>query len=241
MPRDVEAVPEHVVRLRVNGLLVDIWTCTPEALEALGAGRLRALGFIRHRDDIVSLRATRAGEGVVDLEAEIDPAAAAAATRERDHRREHGCGLRFLLDCRPDLLGARPGRLAVPDLEAFPDLFRELFDRSPSRKDAGGHHTAALHDGRALGYVHEEVGRHNAVDKAIGAALLDGADPGARGLVLTARISGGIAATAARAGVAWIASRSVPTTLAAELAAAAGIPMIARAAGRDARVFGAPA
>ena len=50
-------------------------------------------------------------------------------------------------------------------------------------------------------------------------------------------ISGGIAEKAARAGLAWVASRSVPTTLAVEIAAAAGLPIVARAAGKDARVF----
>ena len=55
-------------------------------------------------------------------------------------------------------------------------------------------------------------------------------------LVTTARISGGMAAKAARAGLPWIASRSVPTTLALEIASLAGITVFARAAGPDARV-----
>jgi FdhD protein len=84
------------------------------------------------------------------------------------------------------------------------------------------------------------VGRHNGVDKAIGAALLAGADLGALGLLTTARISGEIAEKAARAGVAWVASRSVPTTLAVELAATAGLPLVARAGSPDARVFHDP-
>jgi FdhD protein len=80
------------------------------------------------------------------------------------------------------------------------------------------------------------------VDKAIGGGLLAGANLARLGLVLSARVSADIAAKAARAGLAWIASRSVPTTLAVEIAEAAGIPIIARAAGPEARVFaGAPA
>jgi FdhD protein len=128
---------------------------------------------------------------------------------------------------------------AVPAIEAFPDLFRELFERSPSRRTTGGHHTAALCDGVRLLHDHEEVGRHNAVDKAIGGAILAGDDRTALGLVTTARISAEIAEKAARSRLAWIASRSVPTTMAVEIARAAGLAIIARAAGREAKVFDA--
>ncbi|NIP78675.1 MAG: sulfurtransferase FdhD, partial [Gemmatimonadetes bacterium] len=82
-----------------------------------------------------------------------------------------------------------------------------------------------------------EVGRHNGVDKTIGSALLAGSTLTTLGLLTTARISGEIAEKAARAGLAWVASRSVPTTLAVEIAAAAGLPLVARAPGKDVRVF----
>src|SRR5690606_14588328 len=78
-------------------------------------------------------------------------------------------------------------------------------------------------------------------DKAIGAALLAGEDLGRMGLVLSARVTGEIALKAARCGVAWIASGSVPTTLALRIAAAAGFPIVARAADRDAHVYWPPA
>ncbi len=231
-------VPEEPVRLRVNGLALATWSASPVALEALGAGRLVTAGFVRDRSELLALDALPPEEGIHRIHAEVPPARAAAAIREREHRHEHGCGLRFLLDCQPDLLPARsPGGSEVPELAVFPELFRKLFDQSPSRKTTGGHHTTGLSDGRRLRHVHEEVGRHNGADKVIGAALLAGEALDALGLVTSARISGEIAEKAARAGLAWVASRSVPTTLAVEIAAAAGLPLIARAAGKDARVF----
>lgn len=237
MTRPVEAVPEEVVSLRVNGRPVATWSASPEALEALGAGRLLTLGYIRSAADIVAIRITREGvEHVID--ARVPPAAEAAGREDEEHRREHGCGLRFLMDCRPDRLPARTaGAGGAPALEPFPALFRELFDRSPSRKEGGGHHTAAISDGERLIHVFEEVGRHNGADKALGAALLDGLDLGALGLLTTARISGEMAEKAARSNVAWVASRSVPTTLAVAVASAARVPLVGRAASPDARVF----
>ena len=238
MDRPVEAVPEEVVRLRVNERPVATWSCTPAALEALATGRLLALGFIRSMDDLLALRIEPAADGAgPTLHATVDPARFDAAVAEREHRREHGCGLRFLTTCRPDLAPPPATAPALPALDGFPDLFRSLFDGSASRRGSGGHHGAALSDGARLLHLHEEVGRHNAVDKAIGAALREGESLRALGLLTTARISGEIAEKAARAGLAWIASRSVPTTLAVELATAAGIPVVARAASPGARVF----
>jgi FdhD protein len=235
MRRSVEAVPEEVVRLTVNGRNVTTWSCSPAALDALCAGRLLALGYIRSAADILSIQAIREVDGHT-LDARVTADAEAAGREDQEHRREHGCGLRFLMDCRPDRLPARYDQAAI-DTGPFTELFRELFERSPSRKDGGGHHTAAVSDGARLIHVYEEVGRHNGADKAIGAALLDGPGLAGLGLLTTARISGEMAEKAARAGLAWVASRSVPTTLAVELASAARVPLIGRAASSDARVF----
>lgn len=256
MDRITAAVPEEVVRLDVNGLRVATWSASPHALDALGAGRLVALGFVAARTDLLALRVHR-DHAVHRIAAEVRPERVAAALQEREHRAEHGCGLRFLLDCRPDLAGSPPDRVAAdsqtlagrarppgrpapvaqPPLDVFPDLLRELFDRSPSRQTTGGHHTAALSDGARLTHLHEVIGRHNGADRAIGGALLAGDDLSGLGLITTARISGEMAEKAVRAGLGWIASRSVPTTLAVEIAAAAGIPIVARAGGSAARVF----
>lgn len=240
MTRTTEPVPEEPIRLLANDVAVGTWTASPRGLEALGAGRLMSLGYIRGPGDLLDTRVLApadTGDGIHRIEVTIPTERVAVGVEERDHRAWHGCGLRYLLDCRPDLLPERDDVLPVPDLEAFPELFRELFDRSPSRKTTGGHHTTALTDGAVLVHLYEVIGRHNGADKAIGGALLAADDLRSLGLVTTARISAQIAEKAARAGVAWVASRSVPTTLAVEFAAAAGMPVIARAAGQEVRVF----
>jgi FdhD protein len=117
-------------------------------------------------------------------------------------------------------------------------LFRSLFALT-RRGDLGGMHAAALSDGNELLFPLEEVGRHNAVDKVIGQAILSGTPTSGLGLVITARISGEIALKAARAGLAWVASRSIPTTLALELASLAGLPLLARAVSKEPRLHGA--
>lgn len=236
MTRNVIAVPERAVRLRVNGLVIATWTCTPADLEALAAGRLVSDGFIHDADDVLALRTLPDDGRTLGVDAEVPPERMAAAVAEGDHRAEHGCGPRFLVDCRPELI-RREGGGSEPDPDVFHGLFRELFAGAETYRATGGLHTAALSDGASLVHLHEEVSRHNAVDKAIGAALLEGLDLQTFGLVTTARVSGRIAAQTARAGLAWIASRSVPTTLAVEIAAVAGLLIVARAPSPEARVF----
>ncbi len=241
MSRVTEPVAEAVVRLSVNGETVAVWTASPHALDALGIGRLRSLGYIRDRDDVLASAVRpppRTGDGTHHIDVSIPADRMAAGTAEREHRTEHGCGLRYLIDCRPDLLPPRYDTLPIPAADAFPELFHRLYDRSPSRQTTGGHHTTALTDGASLLHLHEVVGRHNGADKAIGGGILAGHDLHRLGMVTTARISGQLAEKAARAGIAWVASRSVPTTLAVEIATAAGMPLVARAAGKESRTFG---
>lgn len=242
MTRVTAPVPEEPVRLLANDVPVATWTASPRGLAALGAGHLMALGYVRGAGDILDTRvisADKAGDGVHRIEVTVPGERVAVGAEEQDHRSWHGCGLRYLLDCRPDLLPEREpeSHVPVPDLDTFPELFRQLFDRSPSRQTTGGHHTTALTDGSRLVHLYEVIGRHNGADKAIGGALLSADDLRGLGMVVTARISGRIAEKAVRAGLAWVASRSVPTSLAVELAVAAGLPLVARAAGKEARVF----
>ena len=95
-------------------------------------------------------------------------------------------------------------------------------------------HAAALSDGVALLHTAYDVARHSAVDRAIGLGVKADAGLHELGLVLTARVSGAIALKCGRAGIGWVASRSVATTLAHEIADAYGITVIERAP-REAR------
>lgn len=138
---------------------------------------------------------------------------------------------------------SHPDGRAVPTPERagppgdLPRAFREMYARARRYHDSGGIHAAAIFRDRELVAFAEDVGRHNALDKAIGAAARAGCAPGECGLVTSARVSGEMARKAAQAGLGWIASRSVPTTLALSHAAAAGVTIVARAASPEARPF----
>jgi FdhD protein len=116
-----------------------------------------------------------------------------------------------------------------PGPDVMRGLFKDVFHRGARYQDTGGIHAAALTDGAAVLAHAEDVGRHNAVDKVIGAAILAGRDLAGLGLLVTGRISAELAFKAARAGLAWVATISVPTTLAVTIAGRAGVVLVGRA------------
>ena len=230
-------VDEVPVEIQVNGERVLIGTCSPYQLEAWAVGRLLSEGYLTSFRDVRAIEESGA-DHERDMRVELSLPAAQAGEAERRHRAATGCGVLHVLDCAPQLI-RRSRRLAVPPFSTFPELYRELFEPSAEFAE-GGAHTAALTDGRVLRYRSDDVGRHNAVDKVIGAAVIDLVDVGDLGLIVTSRISGEIAAKAARSGISWVASRSIPTTLAVRIAAAAAMPLISRAPGKDAFVHQPP-
>src|SRR5690606_12988648 len=95
----------------------------------------------------------------------------------------------------------------------------------------GAVHAAAVLDDAGCLHVREDVGRHVAVDKAIGAALRAGSRP--RALLVTSRAGYEVVHKAAEVGIGRVAAISAPTALAVRLAAEAGLGLVGFA--RDGR------
>ena len=240
MARRAGAVAERPVRLEVNGRALESWTASPGLAEALAAGRLLVGGWIEGRLDLLGLDILEDG-GITVIRAHV-PVGCAVTGEERRALRASG-GFPALVARLRERCGQAgvATRAPLPPHDGLPSLFRDLFGGAELHRETGGLHSAALSDGQSLHHRLEDVARHSAVDKAIGCALLAGDNLPALGLVISARVSGEMALKCAEAGLAWIASRSVPTTLAVDVATAAGMPIVARAASSDPVVFPAPA
>lgn len=220
------AVEEVPVWLEVNGMPTVTWMCTPELLEELVLGWLHGEGYITSVDQ-VQLRPSATDLG---FRAEIPEAQLQAVAAERRQPvLASGCGAVSVFLADPASVPTQPPRGNPPPVTVMRDRFKELFARGARYEETGGVHAAALTDGAALFHHAEDIGRHNAVDKVLGAALLAGRPVAGLGLLVTGRISAELAFKAARAELAWVATPSVPSTLAVEVARRSGMVLVGRA------------
>lgn len=157
------------------------------------------------------------------------------------------CGARTLEELQRVLPGLPPGSPLLPAADELLAGFEELRRRQPVFAATAGVHGAALAlprpgGGLELADVAEDVGRHNATDKVLGACLLAGDYPREAPAVLlvSGRISFEIVQKAALAGVGTVAGVGVPTSLAADAAASAGQALYGWARDGGARLYVRP-
>ncbi len=205
-----------------------VMMATPQDLEDFGRGFTVTEG-IAARDQLRGVRAVPHARGI-DLEIEIDPA---AAERLKERRRglvgRTGCGLCGVESIEEALRALAPVHTTMRVTpQALWRAERELSEDQPLNRDLATLHAAAWArpDG-ALEFVREDVGRHNALDKVIGAALAAGVEPAEGFLVVTSRASYELVQKAAAAGVPLLAAVSRATGLAVRAADATGVTLVA--------------
>jgi len=207
-------VAEQVLTIVVADVENFTILCTPVDVEALVAGFLFAEGLIDSADAIESISAKPPDAVEIRLK---DPPEAATRRNLVLYRSGGLCGTRNL---KRVLYGTAP---CEHSLEVKPETLFAAVGSLPSMqrvfRATGGAHAAAVFSsqGQVIAFG-EDIGRHCALDKAIGKALLARRPTRGCGVALSGRVSFEMVSKAVRAGIELIAAVSAPSSLAVEAA-----------------------
>jgi FdhD protein len=243
MSASARAVPEETaVAFTFNGTTHAVMMATPGDLEDFALGFALTEGLIKAPSEIASLEIVAASAGIELRSWLPEDRAKAYAARRRSMAGPTGCGLCGIESLeeatRPAPFVSNASRFdsgaIIKAMASLPS--QQKLNRQTSAVHAAGFWTPA----RGLVAVREDVGRHNALDKLIG-ALVRGGDVAAHGIVLlTSRVSIELIQKAARFGAPVVAAVSAPTAAGVRLAGACGITLVAIARGQDFEVFTHP-
>jgi len=224
-------IVERAVELVLNGRVLVRVQCLPHALKDLALGFLCTEGLIAGPEAITECNVAPDG-GRVEIRADVDPDRL-VLFRERVAT-SSGCGSGASAAVQALTPVASDARFSPEDLLA---RMKDLLQASVLFRETGGVHAASLTDSQTLLVFAEDIGRHNAVDKAVGGALRQRADLGSVALLTTGRASSDIVAKAVRAGLPAVVSRGAVTSQAIELARSADAAVVGFARGRRLNVY----
>lgn len=234
---------ETAVAIVANGTTEAVLMATPADLEDFAVGFAVSEGWIRGVDEIESLEIVPSEDGVECRLWLPEVAGATLSARRRRLAGPTGCGLCGIESLAEAVKPAR--RVAGPPAPFEPAEIvaagRELAQAQDLNRLTRAVHGAAFRPrGGPVAFVREDVGRHNALDKVVGAMARAGTAGEDGIVVVTSRVSVEMVQKAAATGASVLAAVSAPTTLAVRVAEAAGITIAAILRGDEFEVFTHP-
>lgn len=224
---DRDWVPEVPVALEYNGLSYAVMMATPSDLEDFARGFALTEGLAKTPADITDIAVVEVEHGWIARAQLTGLGIEKLTDRVRTRVAESSCGL-----CGIENLEAvntplpRVADHAALDPKAVFAALAKLRDHQPLTKATGAAHAAAFcaPDGTIL-HAREDVGRHNAMDKLVGALATAGQDASDGFILSSARCSYEIVEKAVRAGATTLVTISLPTSMAVDRAKAAGLSL----------------
>lgn len=228
-----EWVREVPVALEFNGLAYAVMMATPSDLEDFVRGFALTEGLARHVSEIGEIALTETDMGHIARANIADLGAEQLAQRVRTRVAESSCGLCGIenLEALAKPLPQVPAHQPYASAAIFAAI-EQLETLQQLNQRTGAAHGAAFArpDGSIL-LLREDVGRHNAIDKLVGALAAGGHDIADGFVISTARCSYEIVEKVVRAGGTCLVTVSLPTSMAVERAQAAGLSLICLARG----------
>ncbi len=219
---------EHVLAVYEEDRLLMRITCTPEFLHELVVGRLFSEGYIASLKDLSSFE--------LDAQGTLARVTFGSGCQERPSAVNvptHGVTGRLFA----------PGEnrsQVVPISWRVEDLFelaREFAKDTPVHIATGGAHSCYLAQGSKVLFCCEDLGRHNALDKVIGWALLSGVDLRHSLVFSSGRIPADMVGKVIRSGIPILVTKAVPTDLAVRMAREANLTLVCQAHPDSLKIF----
>ncbi len=232
---------ETPVAIVVNAVTAAVMLATPDDLEDFAIGFALTERLIAATRDVAACEVVEQASGI-EVRLWLTAGAGSAVTTRRRLAAPSGCGLCGIESLDEAVLA--PPRVTAdgpyPSPAELLAAMAELRAVQPLGTRTRATHAAALwRRGEPL-FGREDVGRHNALDKLVGAAARGVVDPRAGVVVLTSRISVEMVQKTAMLGAPMLVAVSAPTTLAVATAAAAGLTLVAVARHDGFEVFTRP-
>jgi FdhD protein len=230
VPCTTRTVPEETaIAFSYEGAAYAVMMATPADLTDFAVGFSLAERVIGSPHDVETLETVSTADGIMVRMSLAHQPAAAYWERRRRLAGPSGCGL-CGLESLADAMRSPPtvaGGARISHEEIF-DAMAALPEWQPMNRATGALHAAALWlPGRGIVMAREDVGRHNALDKLIGAAARDGISASGGAVLLTSRVSVEMVQKAAILGAPVLVAVSAPTALAVRVAQTAGITLAA--------------
>jgi FdhD protein len=236
-----EIAVEVGVEVSFGGVPFAVMMLTPADLEDFGVGFSLTEGIVARAEEVRRVTVTE-GERGFGVAVEVAPDRMhTLLARRRSMSGRTGCGVCGIEDL-DALERAQPvggaGAFAPVRIDAIARALAELPERQVLSRATGATHAAAFADREgAIQLVREDVGRHNALDKLVGAILRNGLEPADGFVVVTSRCSFEMVEKAASLGARLIVAISAPTSFAIERARSLGVALVAIARRDTVTVF----
>ncbi len=200
-----KVITETRLNILYHDISVSIPSCSPFNTEYLAVGHLITCGLINPTDSISKLTHFPSKHAVY----------------VETHQKTNGENKHSFVS-----ISEKPSSDVIFKPQTVSFIFDDLLSRSSLFKTTGASHAAALCDKNGILLWHEDIGRHNAVDKVIGHAFVKGISFADKMLALTGRINSEIVDKSISANIPIIASKAPPTDMAVKTGCNAGVTII---------------
>ncbi len=232
---DDVVVKEYALTIMLDGEEFITLLCTPSSLDCLAVGFLLSESIIKSKTDIKKVKVDEE-KGI----AEVNTFESSIIAKKLHGKRTMttGCGKGSTFYNAVDSLNCKQVSGAIElNAQTILELMKDFNKRSELFLNTGGVHSVALASGGGIIIFHEDVGRHNAMDKVVGEAALKDIELPDKIVLTSGRVSSEMLIKAAKGQVPVVVSRSAPTDLAVKLAKQLGITVIGFARGQRMNIY----